>query len=55
MIKCRTIRLVEPELCSVPGCLVRTFVPNEYGMCSVWDFKHDDFYDAASRRDRVAS
>lgn len=52
---CLTRRAVQTEIvyvrCVVPRCLVRTRVPNEYGMCSVilWDEAHDAYFEQMRR------
>lgn len=46
----RALAIVYPYVrCSVPGCLVRTKKPNEYGMCpaELWDLRHVAYYQRA--------
>ena len=48
----RTYAIVYPYVrCVVTRCLVRTRVPNEYGMCALilWDEAHDAYFERMRR------
>ena len=48
--KFRTFSPVYPYVrCVVPRCMVRMKVPNEYGMCPIWDEAHDAYFERMRR------